>query len=79
MPVANGSATIEHVETKKSTPSPQAKPKSSSKAALKKESPKKEAKTAQPKAVDTEIPKVEKKTGEMKVKEPKPADYDDGN
>ncbi|KAI9565413.1 hypothetical protein GHT06_009205 [Daphnia sinensis] len=58
-----------------------AQPKSPAKTPTKKESPKKTAKTEQTKKAEVEIVKLEKKSGEVqqKKKEPKPADFDEGD
>ena len=81
--IANGSASPDAGEAKKTSTA--AQPKSPAKAApakaapaAKKESPKKTAKVDQPKTVEVEVPKAEKKSGEQKKKEFKPVDFDDG-
>ena len=76
--MANGSATSDITgESKKSST---VLPKSPAKASAKKDSPKKTAKVEQSKKTEPEATKAEKKVEATKqrVKETKPADYDEG-
>jgi hypothetical protein len=72
------SASPEHNGEPKKPSTPSQLKSSQSKVAAKKESPKKTAKVEQPKKVEVEVIKPEKKESQKKMKEPKPADFDEG-